>query len=97
REGEHFSKERGVLNGQRQHRIEFVEFCLRTVVAREASSTLHLTNDRIESAISVLWRAEVTKARMPFRGEAFQQRCGKPCLSDPWFSRQEHDLAFAGL
>jgi hypothetical protein len=41
---------------------------------REPRSPLHLADDRIKGAICMLWRTEVTQARMRFSGEAFQER-----------------------
>ena len=56
-ERQHLGKECGILSrgrGIREHGIEFVEPCLRFVVVRQPSGTLHLANDWIKRAVHVL-------------------------------------------
>ena len=64
---------------------------------RKSSSTLHLANDRKESAVGALRGAEVTQARVWFGGDAFEQCGGQARFADARFSGEQHHLAFASL
>jgi len=46
-------------------------------VLREPSGALHLANDRVRRAVSVLRRAAVAQARVWLCSKAFQERCSK--------------------
>jgi len=77
--------------------IEFVQLRFRCVVVREPSGALHLANDWVESAVGVLWRAEVPKARVRLSRKAFQERSGQSRLADPRFTGEQHHLPLAAL
>ena len=73
------------------------ELRLRCVVVREPSGAFHLTNDRVERAVRVLRRAEVSQARVRLASKAFQERSRQSRLADARFTGEQHDLPFAGL
>ena len=64
---------------------------------RKSGGTFHLADDRIERAVSVLWRAEVAQPHVRLGSEAFKQRGGESRFADPSLAREQHHLAFAGL
>ena len=81
RQRQHLGKERGVLRrcrGLFEQGIEFVEFRLRGVVARQSGSTFHLADDRIKRTVSVLRRAEIAQAYVSLASKKFQERGREP-------------------
>ena len=57
RQRQHLGKQRSVVGGRRalgQQGIEFVQSRLRCIVVRETGGALHLTDDRVQDAVSVL-------------------------------------------
>ena len=64
---------------------------------RQSGGTLHLADDRIKRAVSVLRGAEVAQARVRLGSEAFQQRGREPRFSDTGLAGEQHHLAFTGL
>ena len=100
RQRQHLSKECGILHRRRcqcEHRIELVELCLRLVVMHQSGRAFHLTDDRIQRAVGVLWRAEVPKACVRLGSEAFQQRRCEPRLADACFAGEQYHLTFVDL
>ena len=81
----------------RQQRIEFGEFCLRRILVRKLSGALYLADGRIQGAVGVLRRAEITQARVWLAGEAFQQCRCKPRFAYTSLAGEEHHLTFASL
>ena len=57
----------------RQH-FTSLSSCLRSVVLRQSSSTLHLADDRIERAVRMLRGTAITQAHVRFGGKSLQQR-----------------------
>jgi len=100
RQRQHLGKERRVLDrgrGRREQRIELVELRLWSVVVRQSGGALHLTDDWIKRALRMLGRAEITKARVRFAGEALQKRRREPRFTYTGLARDKHHLAFIGL
>jgi hypothetical protein len=56
-----------------QQRIELVELGLRGVFMVEASGALQLADDRIEGAVGMLRRAEVSQPRLRPGRDAFEE------------------------
>jgi hypothetical protein len=63
----------------------------------KSRGTFELPDERIKSAVRVLWRAEITQPRVRFGRNILHERGGEPGLADPGLTGQQHDLAFAGL
>ena len=81
----------------RQHGVEFVELCLRSVVVRKSGSALHLADDRIKRAVGVLWRAEIAQPRVWFRSKTFQQCRRQSRFPYASLTGEQDHLAFASL
>ena len=78
---QHFGKQRRILGRRRalrQQRVKLVRFHLRAVIVSKASGAQHLADHRIERAVGMLRRAEVTQAYVRLASKLFQQRDGEP-------------------
>ena len=90
RKRQHLGQQPRVLPGRRglrQQRIELVELCLRCVAVRKSGGTFELPDDRIKSAVCVLWRAEITQPRVWFGRDVLHERSGEPGFADPGLTR----------
>ena len=81
----------------RQHRIQFVELPLRSVVVGEPSGALHLADDRVKRAVGVLRRAEVSKRVWGSPATRSSKAAVSRDLPMPASPESKHHLAFAGL
>ena len=78
---QHFGKQRRILGRRRalrQQRVKLVRFRLLAVIVSKAGGAQHLADDRIERAVGMLRRAEVTQAYVRLASKLFQQRDGEP-------------------
>ena len=64
---------------------------------RKSGGTLHLADDRIKRAVSVLRGAEIAQPRVWLSRKTFQQRRRQPRLPDARLAGEQHHLAFADL
>ena len=74
RQRQHLGEQCRILlrsRGLHKYLVQLVEFRLCCVVVRQPSSALHLTDDWIEGAVGVLWRAEIAQARVWLTSKAF--------------------------
>jgi hypothetical protein len=61
----------------------------------QSGRAFHLTDDRIQRAVGVLWRAEVPKACVRLGGSALQQRRCESRLADARFAGEQYHLPCA--
>ena len=81
----------------RKDRIELVEFRLRRIAVRQSGGPLHLTDDRMEGAVGVLWRTKIAQSCVRLTGETLQKRRGETRFADAGLAGEQHHLAFASL
>ena len=79
----------------RQQPTQLVELPVGAVLALEAGGAFELSDERVERAVLVIWRAEIAHAGMRFPGEPVVQRAEEARLADPCFAAQQHDLTLA--
>ncbi len=98
RQREHFGQKRCVFprsRGSGEQRVKFVELGFGVVLARKPGRTLQMSDDRIEGAIRVLWRAEVSPQHMGLARRLLDERRSQPRLADAGLAGQQNDLALA--
>ena len=100
RQGQHVGEKRGILAGRAGHRqqsVELVELGLRVVLAREPGRPRHVSDDRIERAVCMLRRTEVSHTRMRLARQPAQERRRQARLTYARLARDERHMALARL
>ncbi len=80
---------------RRQQRLELSQFRGSIVLPLEARGASGLRNDRMERAVPVVRRAQVTPPGMRLRLEAIFQRGGEARLADALLAAEQDDASFA--
>jgi hypothetical protein len=81
RERKHLGEQCGMFDrrrSQREHGIKFFELRLRRIIVLYSGGAFHLADDRMEGAVGVLWRAEITQSSVWLARKALN--CMAICL-----------------
>ena len=85
------------LGCRSEQRRQFIQFCLRPVVALETGGTFELNDHRIERAVLVMRRAEIAQAGMRLGSDVLGKRRGEPRLADARLAGNQHHASLAAL
>ena len=92
-------KQRDVADLARRpkQRPQFIQLCLRPVIAGETGGAFELGDEGIERAVLMVGRAEIAQASMRLGSDLLGKRDREPRLADARLAGEEHYAPLAGL
>src|SRR5262249_11531200 len=97
RQGQEFRQQRPVLRRGQGELRELVQLCLRRVLALESRRALELRDERVESTVLALGRAEIAHAAVRLALDLLVQGGGEARLAYARLAGDQHDPAFTTL